>query len=334
MRVLGLDIGGVHIKYALANKKSHLPKPQKIPFEIFRDPEKLITILKKIRGEVNPDAIALTMTGELSDIFASRKEGVRFIINCVTGVFKRLPVKVLDIDGNFISTSKAIKQWERVASANWMATARWVASHKDNCIVVDIGSTTTDIIPIKSGKVAAIGKNDFDRLKTGELLYMGYLRTNSAMVCSEIRLDGVMVKACPEYFSIVGDAHLYQGDITAKYYTCPTPDGGPKTKRGAAIRLARLVLSDPKTLGEAGVESIAKQISEALIESIAQSIDGYINRNGLDASPILLIGPGMFYKSALAKILQSYFIEQVDGISSQWIDPASCIADLFLLSIE
>ncbi|VAX20556.1 4-[[4-(2-aminoethyl)phenoxy]-methyl]-2-furanmethanamine-glutamate synthase [hydrothermal vent metagenome] len=330
MRVLGLDIGGANIKYALARGKAGLPTPRKIPFELFRDPQKLIVILEKIRTEKRPDTVALTMTGELADVFSSRKEGVRFIIESVMTVFKNAPIKIIDVNGDLIFPAQAIKHWKSVASANWAATGRWVASKIENCTVVDIGSTTTDIIPIKNGKVTVKGKNDFDRLRTGELLYKGYLRTNSAMVCPVIHLDGKIIEACPEYFSIIGDAHLYLGDIIATDYTCPTPDSGPKTVRGCARRMARLVLSEAETIGEGGTRSIARQLVNSQGESIAKAVYKIAGKRGIIGAPMVLAGSGEIYKRSLRKKIKMKFVKTLGGAPISRVDPASCLSQIAL----
>ncbi len=66
-----------------------------------------------------------------------------------------------------------------VAASNWVATALVVADEVPDAILIDMGSTTTDIIPIVGGVVRAIGLTDPDRLASGELVYTGALRTPS-----------------------------------------------------------------------------------------------------------------------------------------------------------
>ena len=69
-----------------------------------------------------------------------------------------------------------------LAAANWIATAPLAAHIYPDCVLIDIGSTTTDIIPIKNGKECARGRTDLERLGTGELVYTGALRTNVATI--------------------------------------------------------------------------------------------------------------------------------------------------------
>lgn len=333
MRILGLDVGGAHVKTALliARGKSapRFPKRKTYPFEIWKTPGRLTHLLRMIRGAEKPSAVALAMTGELSDVFTSRAGGVRHIVKCAVNAMAPLPVRVVDVEGELIGPGAAIRRHERVASANWSATAKWVSKHLERCLVVDIGSTTTDILPVKNGAPAVKGKTDLRRLLAGELLYTGCLRTPVSAVSPTLEIRGVSVRACPEYFAVMGDAHLYLGEIRACDYTIHTPDNGPKTKRGAALRLARAVLSSPEELGEAGVRSIARRIVEAQVDAIANAMRRALEAENLDDAPVVLIGPGRIYRKKLSERLKNTFITEVGGQPVERIDPAVCSAALF-----
>ena len=333
MRTLGLDIGGAHVKSALFEKGSAtLPARRTDPYEIYKNPERLHGILMEIREKQEPDRVALTMTGELSDVFANRRVGVRWIINAVVNAMSPLDVRVVDVDGRLISRSRAAREWGRVASANWAATAAWTARHIDRCVIVDIGSTTVDILPIVDGAMAVKGKTDLGRLKSGELLYTGYLRTNAAFVRRAIDIDGAVVETSPELFAIMGDVHLLLGDITAKDYTTPTPDGGPKTKKGAAARLARIVLSEPGELGMSVVRSVAVQIKKTQVEKITRAVERIIGEHGFgDGTPIALMGPGRIYLEEIRGALggNHVFVDEIGGVPIHRVDPAACAAALW-----
>lgn len=330
-KILGLDIGGAHIKSATAmiGKTIKLSKRATIPFEIFREKERLVLLLDEIVRKAKPDGVALTMTGELSDVFKNRAQGVRSILKSARKAVKQTEIRVVDIGGRLICAADAKRRPASVSSANWAATGAFVSRRVRNGIVVDIGSTTTDILPVVNGAVAVEGKTDYERLKYGELLYTGFLRTSAAMVCPEIKLDGVAISTCPERFAIVGDAHLYLGDIKPKYYTCPTPDGRGKTRPAAAARLARLVLSDVNRLKSRGIGLIAAQIIKAQEETIAHGIKRVAHDHGLGLAPVILIGPGRIYLKQLKKRLSNPFVKNVGGHLVELIDPAVCAAALW-----
>ncbi|MBF0292636.1 MAG: hypothetical protein HQK86_10825 [Nitrospinae bacterium] len=328
MRILGLDVGGAHVKAALLRSRGKLPRRMVYPFEIWKNPGGLTSLLRSIRDEQKPDAVVLTMTGELSDVFKSRADGTRHIVKCAVDAMAPVSVRVIDVDGQMVGPGEAIKKHWRVASANWSATARWVSKHLPRCLIVDIGSTTTDILPVKNGSPMVRGKTDLQRLVTGELLYTGCLRTPVGAVVATLKINDAPVAVCPEYFSVMGDAHLYLGQIRAKDYTIPTPDNGPKTKRGAALRLARVVLSSPKELGGGEIESIAKQVVEAQIDTICWAVKRVIKDHNLSDAPVVLIGPGRIYLKRLSAKLKNKFVATVGGHPVERIDPAACCATL------
>lgn len=332
MRILGLDVGGAHVKTALLRVHGasafKLPRRRVYPFEIWKNPGGLADLLRAIRDGQKPTSAVLAMTGELSDVFKSRADGVRHIVKCAVNAMAPVPVSVVDVDGGLIGPQTAIREHGRVASANWSATAKWVSRHVARCLVVDIGSTTTDILPVKNGTPAVKGKTDLERLVTGELLYTGCLRTPVSAVSPTLKIRGVSVAVCPEYFAVMGDAHLYLGETSAKDYTIPTPDNGAKTKRGAALRLARVVLSSPEELGGGEVRSIARQVVEAQVDSISNAMRRVMKSEKLDDAPVVLIGPGRIYRKHLSARLKNRFIATVGGQPVERIDPAACCAAL------
>lgn len=328
MRILGLDVGGAHVKAALLRAQGKLPRRKVYPFEIWKNPVGLAGLLRAIRDEHKPDAVVLTMTGELSDVFKSRADGVRHIVKCAVDAMAPIPVSVIDVDGGLIEPQAAVGAHERVASANWAATAKWVSRRLPRCLIVDIGSTTTDILPVKNGSPSVRGKTDLQRLMTGELLYTGCLRTQVSAVSPTLKIHGVSVAVCPEYFAVMGDVHLYLGEIRANDYTIPTPDNGAKTKRGAAIRLARLVLSSPEELGDGEIRSIARQAVKAQIDSILDAMKRVIKSEKLDDAPVVLIGPGRIYLKRISARFKNRFAATVGGQPVERIDPAVCLAAL------
>ena len=119
------------------------------------------------------------------------------------------------------------------AAANWVATALWLAQQVPDCLLVDIGSTTCDIIPILGGRLTVEGRTDLDRLQAGELVYTGAVRTNTAAIVQAVPVRGRLCPVSSEYFAISGDVHLVLSHISPDDYGCPTPDGRPATPGGA-----------------------------------------------------------------------------------------------------
>lgn len=335
MRVLGLDIGGANVKAVVAlrtGKGARIVWRKTVPLELFRNKEGLAKALCSIRDAAAPDAVAITMTGELCDCFSNRAGGVKWILGRAEEAFGGLPMKAMNNKGELVSIRQASRQPGAVASANWAATVRWAAENglRDG-IVVDIGSTTTDVLPVRHGKPATRGDDDFTRAREGELIYTGVLRTHAAMAAPRIAVQGIEMDSCPEYFAIVGDAHLLLGDISAGEYTCPTPDGAPKARLAAARRLCRMALSDLERLGMTEARRIATRIASAQAQRLAEGVARIAKREGLgQKARLLLIGSGAgVYGKAIGKRVGMKVVTRLGGIPSPKISPAACAAMLW-----
>ena len=153
-------------------------------------------------------------------------------------------LSVLTVAGELVPVAAArARPWD-VAAANWVATALAVADAHPDALLIDVGSTTVDVIPIAGGRVAATGRNDLERLLAGELVYTGVLRTNLAAIAPRVPVRGEWCPVASEYFAISADVHLVLGHLAPEAYDCPTPDGRPATVEFARERIARLVCSD------------------------------------------------------------------------------------------
>jgi len=280
MRVLGLDIGGANTKAALveglgSNIRLTATAIRYLPFwRGGRDA--LPHVLRELTSELiqgeRVECIAVTMTAELSDVFQSKREGVEYILGCVTKAYGGVDIRVLDSTGSFRSVDEALKGPLEVAGANWAATARLLTLSFRDCLMIDVGSTTTDIIPITEGRVTAEGKNDLERLATGELIYTGALRSSVATVVDSIPVLGRVTRVAAEPFALTGDVHLLLGNITPREYSTETADGRGTSKVECLSRLARIVCSDLSMLGEDEVLKMASYIYERQLEKICDGI--------------------------------------------------------------
>src|SRR3954453_14412445 len=253
--VLALDIGGANTKAAWLDGTALRTVSR--PFEVWRDREALAGVLREVAGAGPADAVAITMTAELSDAFRTKREGVRFVLDAAEDALGDRPLSVLTTAGGLVSMGEArARPWD-VAAANWMATALAVADAYPEALVIDVGSTTADVVPIAGGRVAASGQNDLERLLAGELVYTGVLRTNLAAIAPRVPVRGEWCPVASEYFAISGDVHLVLGHLGENAYDCPTPDGRPAADAFARERIARLVCSDTDQLDAREIDAIA-----------------------------------------------------------------------------
>lgn len=265
MPVIGWDIGGVNTKVARVDGGVVTDARQE-PFELQRAPERLPAVLERLATVVAAPADAphaLTMTAELSQMFRTKREGVAFVLDAAARVFGEATLHVYTTADAFLTPGEARRQPLTVAAANWAATAQLVAMRHPNTVLIDIGTTTTDLIPIVEGRVAAEGRTDPDRLATGELVYTGALRTPVEAIVSHVTIGGRRLGVSAEGFALVGDAHVWRGDLHAEYYTVATPDGRPATTEFARERLARLVCADREMLGDEAISALANEIVSA-----------------------------------------------------------------------
>ena len=251
------------------------------------------------RLEVGGAPVALTTTAELVDAFASKRDGVLHVLGAAQHALPGRRLRVMTTGGELIGVRDARAAPLRCAAANWMASALLVARSLPDAILVDCGGTTTDLIPIAGGSVAARGRTDVERLLADELVYTGALRTNVAAVLSHVPVGGQPCPVASELFAIAADAHLLQGNLTREQCTCTFPDGRGTSAGEVRSRLARVVCADPEQLADGDLEAIAAAVEEAQISAISAAL-GRVAARLRDRVPVLAVGVGAFLARAAA----------------------------------
>ena len=153
---IGWDVGGVQVKAARVESRAGRPRVVRTAVRASRDLAANGTSSRTSSGswpgELSVDAAAahaLTMTAELSDAFRDKREGVLFVMDGLDAAFPRSAVFAFDSDGVFVPLPEARARPLAFAATNWIASALYAAPRIDECILVDVGSTTTDIVPIR-----------------------------------------------------------------------------------------------------------------------------------------------------------------------------------------
>lgn len=296
--VTGWDIGGVNLKAARLSAAGLQVVQQ--PFAIWQQRDDLTQALSRLSAQLGPaPRAAVTITAELSDAFRTKREGITFVLDAIRAALPETELKIFGLDGKFHAPALAYEQPMLVAAANWLATALLVACEVADCLLVDIGSTTTDIIPIGGGKVLAEGRNDPERLVRGELLYTGALRTPICAIVPRVPLWGGWCPVAAELFATAQDVHLLLGHLPAELCTSPSADGRPATPEFAAERLARVVCADRELLSGAEVRAIAQYIAAEQVHQIAGAITQVLSRVKIDG-PVVVVGVGAFLAEAAA----------------------------------
>ncbi len=299
--VAGWDVGGAHIKAASVVSDGERGEEVRIvvrPFEIWREPDMLPSILTEVGDELGIQgarAAAVTMTAELSDVFRTKRDGVLFVLDGMERAFPHAPLHFLSITGEFVPAQAARLRLLDFAATNWVASALFVATIHPDCILIDVGSTTTDIIPIRGGAIVAEGRTDPARLASGELVYTGVLRTNPNTLAATVPLRGRMCRVAAEYFTVMADAYLLLGRLSSEEYTCPTPDGRAASREAAAERLARLVCTDGEMLSGGEIRTVAAYLRERQLHRISDGLLQVLSRlEEAHDLPLVVAGAGSF----------------------------------------
>jgi hypothetical protein len=120
--------------------------------------------------------------------------------------------------------------------------------------------------------VVALGHTDPERLISGELLYLGAVRTAVEAIVHHVPLHDGLAGVSAESFALSGDVYVWRGELATAGYTAPTPDGRPATRDFAGERLARTVCADRELLDESDIDRIAAHVADAMVARIAASI--------------------------------------------------------------
>jgi (4-(4-[2-(gamma-L-glutamylamino)ethyl]phenoxymethyl)furan-2-yl)methanamine synthase len=292
--VIGLDVGGANTKAAVVDDDLGVRIVSE-PYEVWQDLDAMSDVIVDVVGRLGlEDApVALTTTAELVDVFASKREGVLYVLDAACQALPERRLRVMTTGGALVSADAARAEPLACAAANWMATALVVARSLPDAILVDCGGTTTDLIPIAGGAVIAEGRTDVERLLAGELVYTGALRTNIAAVLSHVPIGGRPCPVTSELFAIAADAHLLRGSLSPEQCTCSFPDARGTSPDEVRSRLARVVCADPEQLADGDFEAIAGAVAEAQLASITAALRRVAARLA-PGVPAVVVGVGGF----------------------------------------
>lgn len=305
--VAGWDIGGAHLKFARI-ENGRVVLVRQVPCPLWLGVEHLDSALSDAMAELKDATIhAVTMTGELAEVFPHRAEGVARIVETASNALSRAEVLIYGGRSGFLTPEKAPQRWLDVASANWHASAALAAALCPEALFVDVGSTTTDIVPITDRAVSADGYTDAERLQTGELVYTGVMRTSLMALATEVPFAGVKQRVMAENFSTAADIYRLTGELAAEDDQYPASDGRGKSPDECRARLARMLGRDSadstglNTRASLAWNQLARYFRERqlglLYDAAAQALSGApLGEN----APIIGAGAGHFLARALA----------------------------------
>ncbi|MDZ4657936.1 MAG: hydantoinase/oxoprolinase family protein [Bythopirellula sp.] len=299
--ILALDIGGANIK--LANGHDYAAS---CPFALWKTPEKLAAqIAECLTAAPSAERIVVTMTGELCDCYETKSLGVKHILAATIEAAPRTPVTVYQTTGQFVAAEEAIENYLLAAASNWHALASFAAGYceGEQGLLIDIGSTTADLIPLVAGKEAAGGRTDPERLLTGELVYTGVERSPVCAIVSHLPWRDASCPVAQEFFATSGDAYLLLGNLSADETDTNTTDGKPFTIAASHSRFARMVCSDSELVSRAEVIAFAEAIREAQLAMLERAFNQVVDAMPAKPQAMVLSGHGEFLaRQLLARV--------------------------------
>jgi probable H4MPT-linked C1 transfer pathway protein len=310
--MIGIDVGGANLKL-VNDDGAHIhycPLWEHAPITSLLD--------QYVRSPDDPAAVV--MSGELADSFSDKMAGISFIVNAVQAAFPR--ARFYGMDGKFHTHAVP-----RLAAANWLASAAYLREDYPDAVLLDIGSTTADIIPLNCFE-SLPGLTDLKRLQKGYLIYTGMLRGNIATLLPSVLLEGVPTPVSSEFFAASADAHLVLDHITADRYSCDTPDKKEKTRSASLRRLARVVCADLEEIGEAGAMQVAGQFWEKQRTLICDQVRRVVADASARRIIVAGIGAPVFARELGGTDLNAILGDVADAL------PAYAVRELALTSRE
>ena len=298
--ITGLDLGGAHLKAAQATADGRVVRALQIPCQLWLGLDRLEAALAEAAAGLEPGGhVAVTMTGELADLFPDRRAGVEALLATLAAAWPGRELAVWAGGRGFVAPEAAVP--EEIASANWLATASLAARRVGEGVLVDLGSTTTDIVLLTDGRPAAQATTDRGRLAAGELVYVGLTRTPVMALAAEAPFAGRRVPLMNEFFATSADLFRVLGTLPEEADQHPAADNGEKSVDGSARRLARMLGADLADGSPADWHRLADWLARMLLRRVEDALALQQSRGLVtEDAPLVGAGCGRFLLAPLA----------------------------------
>lgn len=332
-RLAGWDLGGAHLKIAIVEADGRLVAVRQVPCALWQGMDALDQALSEV-----DDLLAgvthhvVTMTGELVDHFDDRAEGVTRLVEAMQRFENGSALSFYDLQGAFVSASVAMAQPLTLASMNWRATQRLAASRLEAGLLIDVGSTTTDLLPFAAGGGLTRGLMDDERLVFQELVYSGVTRTPVMAVAQEVPFDGTWQGVMAEHFATMADVYRLTGELADDADQHATADGRDKSVPASARRLARMLGRDFDPARLRTWEQLARHLSACQRQLLQRAVDRVLSYEGwgflAPDAPLIGAGVGRFLVRRLATGMERPYRDFADLVQAPETvrDAASCCA--------
>ncbi len=333
--MIGWDVGGAHLKAARV-EAGRVVAALQLPCPLWLGLSRLPEAIAEAMARLGPAPChAATMTGELADVFASRVEGVAHIAGVLEASLGPARVRLWAGRTGFVPPSAAAQQAGDVASANWLATAALAARFEPVGLLADMGSTTTDLVPLAAGVPRPAGWTDAERLASGELVYTGLVRSFVFALADRVPFAGAWSPLAEEYFATSADVYRLLGELPEHADQMATADGREKTEAASRARLARMVGRDAAEASPEAWRGLAAFLAEAQLHRITEAAMLVLSRGGVPAdAPVIGTGCGRHVTQRLAARLGRPWrdfaalpgLAGVDAATADQCAPAAAVA--------
>jgi probable H4MPT-linked C1 transfer pathway protein len=305
--VIGWDIGGAHVKACLM-QDGLVSDVAQWACPLWQGMEHLEHALQSARRRwaMPEDARhAVTMTGEMVDLFSEREEGVKRIawqlLRTLRPAQDGARMRLFAGDAGWCDAADVPSHWQHIASANWLATARHAALVIGEGVLIDIGSTTTDLIVFRGGRVLGTSRTDAQRLATGELVYQGVVRTPLCALAPRIEWGGQQLNVMNEFFATVADVYRLTGELDSAHDLYPGADNAPKDLLATRRRLARMIGLDERDGSPRDWLAFARAWRAHQVEELGGQLRRVMDAHGMsDDTPYVSAGCGAFLAAEVA----------------------------------
>ncbi len=297
--VIGWDVGGAHVKACLLQRGEVVDVAQ-WACPLWQGMDQLTPVLHAARARwpgFGAAQHAVTMTGEMVDLFATREDGVRSIAAELARSLSNASAAGESVhffagDAGWCRAADVVTHWDAIASANWLATARHAALRfgegSGEGLLIDIGSTTTDLIAFRGGSVLTDSRTDAQRLARGELVYHGVVRTPLCAVAQRIDWRGTPHNVMNEFFATAADVYRLTSELNPAHDLHPSADNAPKDLPATRQRLARMVGLDQRDAAPDDWLAFARSWREAQVAELGGQLRRVIAAHELGPQAVVV----------------------------------------------
>ncbi len=311
---IGWDIGGAHLKVASVNATGKIEFVEQFASPLWQGLEQLEILLPKTIKQLPQGSLshAFTITAELVDIFKDRKEGMNLLIDVCENKLGD-DINLYAADEGLLNLDSARKNINQVASANWHASATYTASLFESGLFIDVGSTTTDIIPFSNNKLNNRGSNDQSRLRFDELVYTGVIRTSLMALADKVPFNGEWQNIAAENFATTADVYRILTSLKESDDLMEAADGSSKDIQGSTRRLARMLGTDSSITIEAQRwYKLAEYFEETQLQLLTNAVLRVLSESSGSNDKIVGAGAGRFLVKKIAQRIGIPYIEFSD----------------------